>query len=314
MPINYTRDVVRRSRLIVPANSPKFLAKAYARNADAIVLDLEDSVPQAEKVATRQTIRASISLVGKGGGDVLVRVNHTAELLQGDVEAAIWPGVSGIVFPKVESAAEIQAIEKLIAELEQQRNIPAGTIKISVLIESGTGYLNMNEIAKASERIDSLTIGNEDFLSDLGIVANEQTYHALLVPRIQLVITARANQKIPMGLIGSLANYSDADAFTQSALLAYQHGYLGASCINPRNVDTLNQCFSPSDAEIERAERLIAAFDVALAGGKGATTFEGKMIDYVHYEKAKKIITRQELINKFELKKQQAREAVTLPA
>jgi len=314
MPINYTRDVVRRSRLIVPANSPKFLAKAYARNADAIVLDLEDSVPQAEKVATRQTIRASISLVGKGGGDVLVRVNHTAELLQGDVEAAIWPGVSGIVFPKVESAAEIQAIEKLIAELEQQRNIPAGTIKISVLIESGTGYLNMNEIAKASERIDSLTIGNEDFLSDLGIVANEQTYHALLVPRIQLVITARANQKIPMGLIGSLANYSDADAFAQSAVLAYQHGYLGASCINPRNVDTLNQCFSPSDAEIERAQRLIAAFDAALASGKGATTFEGKMIDYVHYEKAKKILTRQELINKFELKKQQAREAVTLPA
>ncbi|HWR31613.1 MAG TPA: CoA ester lyase [Negativicutes bacterium] len=311
---NYTQEVVRRSRLIVPANSPKFLAKAYARNADAIVLDLEDSVPQAEKVATRQTIRASISLVGKGGGDVLVRVNHTAELLQGDVEAAIWPGVSGIVFPKVESAAEIQAIEKLIAELEQQRNIPAGTIKISVLIESGTGYLNMNEIAKASERIDSLTIGNEDFLSDLGIVANEHTYHALLVPRIQLVITARANQKIPMGLIGSLANYSDADAFAQSAVLAYQHGYLGASCINPRNVDTLNQCFSPSDAEIERAGRLIAAFDAALASGKGATTFEGKMIDYVHYEKAKKILTRQELINKFELKKQQAREAVTLPA
>jgi len=312
--LNYTRDVVRRSRLIVPANSPKFLAKAYARNADAIVLDLEDSVPQAEKVPTRQTIRASIPLVGKGGSDVMVRVNHTSELLRGDVEAAIWPGVSGIVFPKVESAAEIQAIEKLIAELEQQRNIPASTIKISVLIESGTGYLNMNEIAKASERIDSLTIGNEDFLSDLGIVANEQTYHALLVPRIQLVITARANQKIPMGLIGSLANYSDADAFAQSAVLAYQHGYLGASCINPRNVDTLNQCFSPSDAEIERAQRLIAAFDAALASGKGATTFEGKMIDYVHYEKAKKILTRQELINKFELKKQQAREAVTLPA
>ncbi len=307
--LNYTQEVVRRSRLIVPANSPKFLDKAYARNADAIVLDLEDSVPQAEKVPTRQTIRASIPLVGKGASDVMVRVNHTSELLRGDVEAAIWPGVYGIVFPKVESAAEIHEIEKLIAELEQQRNIPVGTIKISVLIESGTGYLNMNEIAKASERVDSLTIGNEDFLSDLGIVANEHTYHALLVPRIQLVITARANQKIPMGLIGSLANYNDANAFEQSAILAYQHGYLGASCINPRNVDTLNQCFSPSSAELLRAERLIVAFDAALAEGKGATTFEGKMIDYVHYEKAKKIITRQELINKVERKKQQAREA-----
>ena len=312
MQFDYTAQVVRRSRLIVPANEPKFLEKAYSRNADAIVLDLEDSVPQREKTQTRQTIKMSVPLVGKGGGDVLVRVNHTDELLREDVAAAIWPGVSGIVLPKVEDAAEVQAIEKLIAALEQQRSIPAGTIKISILIESGAGYLNMNEIAKASPRIDSLTIGNEDFLSDLGIVANADTYHALLVPRMQLVITARAHKKLPMGLIGSLANYSDADTFEQSAILAYQHGYLGASCINPRNVDTLNRCFSPDPAEIERAERLVAAFDAALARGKGATTFEGKMIDYVHYERAKRMLTRQETINKFEMKKQQARAAVGL--
>jgi len=309
MSVNYVKDTVRRSRLIMPANVPKFTEKAYLRNADAVVLDLEDSVPQTEKIPTRALIKELIPVVGKGGSDVLIRVNNVSELLQGDIESAVWPGVEGIIVPKVEGAEEIHAIEQVVAGLERQRGIPAGTIKLSVLIESCLGYVNMKEIAQASGRIDSLTIGNEDFLRDAGIVETADTFHGLLVPRLQLVFAARAYNKMPLGLIGSLANYGDANAFERSAELAYQHGYLGASCINPANVEMLNRAFSPKTEQVDRAQLLIAAFEAAVAQGRASTTFEGKMIDYVHYDRALTLVRRAAVIEAFEEKKKQAREA-----
>jgi citrate lyase subunit beta/citryl-CoA lyase len=309
MGFDYTKNMVRRSRLIMPANAPKFVEKAYLRNADAVALDLEDSVPIAEKVAARKLIKDLIAVVGKGGSDVLVRVNNTLELLNNDIDASVWPGVAGLIIPKVETASEIHAIERMLKELEKKREIPAGLIKISVLIESGKGYLNMSEIAQASERVDSLTIGNEDFLREAGIIESEETYNALLVPRIQLVLTARAYGKAPLGLIGSLANYGDANAFEKSALLAYKHGYVGASCIHPGNVEPLNKCFSPAAEEVERSRKVIAAMETALAEGKASTSFEGKMIDYVHLDRSKQVIARSTLIEEFELKKKKAREA-----
>lgn len=309
MAINYIKDTVRRSRLIMPANAPKFVEKAYLRNADAIALDLEDSVPQAEKLATQARVKELIPVVRKGGSDVFIRVNNTPELLKEDIEASIWPGLEGIIVPKVENAEEVQIIEQQIAKLEKERDIPTGHIKISVLIESCKGYVNLNEIAQASDRIDTLTIGNEDFMRETGIVESADTYHALLVPRMQLVLTARAYGKAPLGLIGSLANYRDADAFEKSAVLAYKHGYTGASCIHPGNVEILNKAFSPSPTEIEHAAQLIAAFEAALAAGRASTVFAGKMIDYVHYDRAKQILARHVLINQFELRKKAARKA-----
>ena len=309
MSCNYTQDIVRRSRLIMPANAPKFVEKAYLRNADAVVLDLEDSIPQTEKFTARSLIKDLVPVVGKGGSDVFVRVNNTVDLLDGDIAAAVWPGVAGIIIPKVESAAGIQRIERQVAELERQRGIPAGQIKLSVLIESCKGYLRLEEIAAASERIDTLTLGNEDFLWEAGIKETPGTQTALLVPRIQLVLTARAYGKAPLGLIGSLANYSDTDAFFASAVLAYQHGFTGASCIHPDNVEALNRAFAPAAADLEHAAQVIAAFEAALAEGRASTKLSGKMIDYVHYEKAKQLIGRQQKIDAFELRKKTARAA-----
>ena len=309
MAFNYAKNVVRRSRLIMPANAPKFVEKAWQRNADAVVLDLEDSVPQAEKAPTRELIKSQIQRVGKGGGDVLVRVNHDDRWLQADLDAAVWPGVAGIVFPKVESADEIVTMERCIAELEKERDIPAGQVKISVLIESCKGLLRMEEIAGSSERIDSLTLGNEDFLRDAGIQDCADTFPALLQPRMQLLFTARAYAKIPMGLIGSLANFNVADAFAQSAELAYKHGFLGASCIHPGNVETLNRAFTPKREETEQAQSIIEAFEAAIAQGRASTTHAGKMIDYVHYEKAKTLLERDAVIKAFDAKKWEARQA-----
>ena len=120
MTFNYAKNTVRRSRLIMPANSPKFVEKAYLRNADAVVLDLEDSIPQAEKLATRARIEELIPVVGKGGSDVFVRVNNTTELLSGDIEAAIWQGLKALLFRKSKPPVKFKPLSNRLLSLKRK--------------------------------------------------------------------------------------------------------------------------------------------------------------------------------------------------
>jgi citrate lyase subunit beta/citryl-CoA lyase len=310
MAFDYALDCIRRSRLFTPANERKYVEKAHLRNADAVILDLEDSIPVSEKVATRALIKDAIPLVGKGGSDVLVRVNHTDELLKGDVEASVWPGLNGIFFPKVETGEQVMALDRLLTELEQKRGIPNGHVKISIAAETCKGYLNVEEVARASERIDALSLGTEDFATNAGMELSETTFHGWLIPRMQILFVARAYGKQPIGLVASMAGFSDNDRFEKMAVLSYKYGFLGSSCIHPQNVEILNRCFSPSQDEIEYSRKLIATFERSLAAGRASTALEGRMIDYAHYEKAKQILARSDKIAALEQKKKRAREAV----
>ena len=311
MEFDYTQNLIRRSRLIMPANERKYVEKAHLRNADAVVLDLEDSVPVSEKVATRAVLRDSILLAGKSGSDVLVRVNNTSELLQGDVEASVWPGLDGIFFPKVETGQQVRDLDRLLTELERKRGIPAGHVKISIIAETLKGYLNMQETTSASDRIDSLSLGTEDFATNTGMELSEATYHAWLIPRMQIVFVAHAYGKLPLNLLGSMAAFGDTAGFEKMAVLSYKHGFLGSSCIHPGNVEILNRCFSPTPEEIAYSQKLIDAFERSLAAGRASATLDGRMIDYPHYEKAKKILTRSAKIKALEQKKEKARKAAT---
>lgn len=308
MGFDYAHSLIRRSRLIMPANERKYVEKAHLRNADAIALDLEDSVPVSEKVATRAVLKEAIPLAGRGGSDVLVRVNHTNELLKGDVEASVWPGLAGIFFPKVETGAQVRALDALLSELEQKRGIPHGHVKISVIAETLKGYLNVEEITGASERVDSLSLGTEDFATNTGMELSEATYHGWLIPRMQIVFVARAYEKLPLGLVGSMAAFNDTAGFEKMAILSYKHGFLGSSCIHPGNVEILNRCFSPAQEAIEYSRKLIDVFEQSLAAGRASATLEGRMIDYAHYEKAKQVLTRSDKIAALEQKKRTARE------
>ena len=311
MGFDYAQNLIRRSRLIMPANERKYVEKAHLRNADAVVLDLEDSVPVSEKVATRAVLKEAIPLAGRGGSDVLVRVNHTDELLKGDVEASVWPGLDGIFFPKVETGEQVRALDRLLTDLEQKRGIPRGHVKISVIAETLKGYLNVEEIARASERIDSLSLGTEDFATNTGMELSEATYHGWLIPRMQIVFVARAYDQLPLGLVGSMAAFSDTVGFEKLAVLSYKHGFLGSSCIHPGNVEILNRCFSPTQEAIDYSRKLIDAFEKSLAAGRASAAMDGRMIDYPHYEKAKQILTRCAKIEALEQKKKTARLAVT---
>jgi len=309
MEFDYAQNLIRRSRMIMPANEKKYVEKAHTRNADAVVLDLEDSVPVSEKVATRAVLKEAIPMAGKGGSDVLVRVNHTDELLKGDVEASVWPGLDGIFFPKVETGEQVRALDALLADLERKRGIPSGHIKISVIAETLKGYLNVQEITAASDRIDSLSLGTEDFATNTGMELTEETYNAWLIPRMQIVFVARAYRKLPLNLVGSMAGFTDNVAFEKMAVLSYKHGFLGSSCIHPGNVEILNRCFSPTREAIDHSRKLIEAFERSLAAGRASAAFEGKMIDYPHYEKAKAILARSARIEALEAKKTRARKA-----
>jgi citrate lyase subunit beta / citryl-CoA lyase len=311
MAFDYTQNLIRRSRLIMPANERKYVEKAHLRNADAVCLDLEDSVPVSEKVATRALLREAILLAGKGGSDVLVRVNNTSELLKGDVEACVWPGLDGIFFPKADTGQQIRDLDRLLTELEQKRGIPPGHVKISIIAETLKGYLNVQETTGASERIDSLSLGTEDFATNTGMELSEATYHGWLIPRMQIVFVAHAYGKLPLNLLGSMAAFGDTAGFEKMAVLSYKHGFLGSSCIHPGNVEILNKSFSPTPEEIAHSQKLIAAFEQSLAAGRASASFEGRMIDYPHYEKAKKILARSAKIEALEQKKNAARRAAT---
>lgn len=311
MEYDYAHNLIRRSRLIMPANEKKYVEKAHLRNADAVCLDLEDSVPVSEKVATRAVLKGYIPQVGQCGSDVLIRVNHT-ELLKGDVEAAVWPGLSGIFFPKVETGREVQDLDRLISELEEKRGIPHGQVKISVISETLKGYLNVREVIASSDRIDSLSLGTEDFATNTGMEMSEATYHGWLVPRMQIVFVARAYNKLPLNLVGSMAGFGDNTAFEKLAVLSYKHGFLGSSCIHPGNVEILNRCFSPTPEEIEYERKVIDAFEKCVAVGRASVALEGRMIDYAHYEKAKQVLDRSAKIAVLEEKKRKARKAAGL--
>jgi citrate lyase subunit beta / citryl-CoA lyase len=303
-----TSALVRRSALILPVNVRRFVERAYTRGADAIVLDLEDSVPPREKAAARELVPESIELAGRGGADVLVRINKAFELAVSDLDAAIRPGLTGIVFPKVESSVEVQIVDRLIAEREMARGLPVGEIEVSVLVESALGVQHMAEIACASSRIVALSLGAEDFTRDIGVdpsaEGEEQEYGKGMV-----IVVARLAGVQPQGLSSTLANFSDLEGLARSATRAYRIGFKGASCIHPTQVPVLNRCYSPDPDAVDNAYRVINVYEETEAAGRASVSLDGKMIDIPIVERARTLVARAEAIAAREARKQAALEA-----
>lgn len=296
-------ELVRRSNLIMPVNQRRFLEKAYQRGADAITIDLEDSVPPSEKERARQLVKEAIPLVARGGADVLVRINRSS--VMEDLEASIYPGLSGIAYPKAESAAELQEADQIIGKLERARGIPAGSVKLAVSVETALGVLKAWEVAQACPRIISLHVGTEDLATDLGIEATVQG-EELLLAKSQIILIARAAGIIPMGLMGTLADFRDLEGLKKSAREAYRRGFRGASIIHPSQVPICNEAYAPTEAEIAYAKRVIEAFEAAVAQGTAAVAIEGRMIDIPVAEKARRLLARAEAIAQKEAQKAEA--------
>ena len=278
-----------RSMLFVPVTVPRFVATGADRGADAIILDLEDAVAPSEKERARTLLPAAILEVARRGADVLIRVNRPWRMLVRDIEAAVLPGVAALVLTKVDSPEHVQAAAEIVAELEAERGLAPGSVRFVVLIETAVGFFRIEAIARAHPRIVGISLGTEDFTLSVGMLPEPE---GLLYPKQHTVFAARAAGILPLGFVGSIADFRDQEAFRAIVRRSRRLGFAGASCIHPLQVTVLNEEFAPAAEEVEQARRMVAAYDAALAAGTGAVQFEGKMIDVPVVERAKSVLAR----------------------
>jgi citrate lyase subunit beta/citryl-CoA lyase len=280
---------VWRSLMFVPVTSEKFVRTGADRGADAIILDLEDAVAPSQKEHARTLIAGAIPQVSRNGAEVLVRVNRPWRMLVRDIEAAVIPGVAALMLTKVDSPEHVHAVEEIVAELEAERGLPSGGMKFVVLVETANGFFRLEQIAKSSRRIVALSLGSEDFAADVGMQSEPE---GLLYPKQQVIFAARAAGVMPMGFVGSIADFRDQEVFRAIVKRSRRLGFMFASAIHPLQVQVLNEEFAPKAEEVERAEQMIAAYDDAYAKGLGAVQFEGAMIDVPVVERARTVVKR----------------------
>lgn len=280
---------VWRSLMFVPVTAEKFVRTGADKGADAIILDLEDAVAPSQKDLARTLIAGAIPQVNRNGADVVVRVNRPWRMLVRDIEAAVIPGVAALMLTKVDSPEHIAAVAEIVDELEAERGLPAGKIKFIVLVETAAGFFRIEQIARCHRRIVGLSLGSEDFAADVGMQSDPE---GLFYPKQHTIFAARAAGILPMGFVGSIADFRDQEAFRAIVRRSRRLGFLCASAVHPLQVQVLNEEFAPSEAEVDRAEKMIAAYDEAYAKGLGAVQFEGAMIDVPVVNRARSVVSR----------------------
>ena len=284
---------VWRSLMYVPVNVEKFVDTAADRNADAYILDLEDAVAPSQKANARAMIAAAIPKVSRKGADVVVRVNRPWRMLIADLEAAVIPGVTALALPKIESAEHIQMIAEIVDELERERGLPNGTVRFIAMVETASGFFRTEAIARSHPRVVAITIGAEDIALSVGMLPEAE---GLFYPKQHSIFAARAAGILPLGFIGTVADYKDTEAFRATIKRSRKLGFAGAACIHPLQVPILNEEYGYTAEEVRRAQAMVDAYDAALAAGKGAIEFEGKMIDIPVVARAQEVLKRADVL------------------
>jgi citrate lyase subunit beta/citryl-CoA lyase len=278
-----------RSLLYVPASSERFLAKAHERGADAIILDLEDAVAPQEKERARAALKDAVPSVGRNGATVLVRINAVSTgLAFDDADAACRAGAFGLFVAKVQTPAELARLDELLDVTEREVARERPMVLVPMLEDPGA-VLDARTLAGASRRTFALVSGSEDMATTMGA---EPTPEVLRLPKLLVHLAAKAAGLISFGMLRTVADFKDTDAVAASAREARAFGFDGASCIHPSVVPILNAAFSPTPEEIDRARRMVAAFEAAKAKGEGAFRFEDKMVDEPVVARARALLAR----------------------
>lgn len=291
---------LRRSTLAVPGSSEKMMAKAATTEADEIFLDLEDAVAPEQKRAARARVVEALNTHDYTGKVVSVRVNDAAGPFQYDdvIEVVRGAGrrLDTITLPKVQHAGEVWFVEHLLSQLERDLGLDR-RIGLEIQLESGAGVVDLTDIARVTDRTEALVFGPGDYAADLGIAqvdigVVERGYpgHQWHYVLSRLVTTARAIGADAVD--GPYADFRDEDGLVESAALARHLGVDGKWCIHPSQVAVVNDAFTPTPAEVDRARSLLAAYADAIADGRGAATFEGTMIDEASRKMADRIVAR----------------------
>jgi citrate lyase subunit beta/citryl-CoA lyase len=280
-----------RSFLYVPANRDKFLEKSLGLPADALLFDLEDSVPAAEKENARTGVKTYAPKVS--GAQVWVRVNGLdTGFAEADLDAVIGvTNLAGIFLPKVESRAEVVKWDTMIGGLEAARGVATGATRLVLSIESALGVLNAYDMALGATRVVSTAFGGAqdgDLNTDLGCVWSidgPEMMHA----RCHTLLCARA-ARFESPLDGVYANVRDPQGFEQDTALSRRLGFRGRKLIHPSQIEPCNRLYAPSPQELDYYSRVLEAFDKAVAQGSASTTVDGKMIDEAMAKAARRVL------------------------
>jgi citrate lyase subunit beta/citryl-CoA lyase len=274
------RPRLRRSRLYLPGNTPKFFINAGLHRPDAIILDLEDSVPPAEKDAARFLVRNTLRAVDFYGAEKIVRVNAASAGLN-EIRMLATQGVHTFLLPKVEDAETVRAAALALDGLD-------GTdIELIPIVESARGVLNSYAIAGASPRVTALAIGLEDYTADIGARRTAGGRESLWA-RSQVVNAARAAGVQPLASVYSAID--DEDGLRAWLAEARGLGFAGAGCLHPRQVRVVHQVFAPAPSEVMEARRIVDAFGEAQAAGLGVVAVDGAMVDAPVVERARLVL------------------------
>jgi citrate lyase subunit beta/citryl-CoA lyase len=279
--------------LFVPADTDRFIAKAGQRGADALILDLEDAVARPAKAAARANLAAFVPRLQAAKVPVYVRVNNEPELLAADLEAALAAGADGLLMPKVDTPAQVVQLDTDMRRLEQKYQRPVGSVPVIALLESPLAVCNAFAIAQSSRRLSALLFGTEDFGAAMGI---ESRVEGMQGPAQAMAIAAAAAGLQPMGLPGSVADFSNPEAYRALAMHARRIGMRGAICIHPAQVPVINEVFGGSEEEAAAARRLLEVFDASVAAGKGAVAHEGRMLDEPVAIRARRFLARRDAL------------------
>ena len=295
-----------RSMLFVPASRPAMIAKAAASAADAVCLDLEDSVLPDEKVASRANVVRALRELDFGPRVRMVRINSLdSEYVDRDLMDVLEGAadrVDVVMIPKVGSPADVAFVDNVLARIEDARGLTR-RIGVEAQIESAAGFLYVREIASASSRLEGLIFGPGDFAASMQMPATAigeldahdaaypgHRYHAVM---LTIVAAARANGLRCMD--GPYAGYTDTAGLVRACQIAVALGFDGKQCIHPGQLATVNAAFSPSEEEVARASALVTAYESAIAEGRGAASYQGRMIDAASLRMAQVILRRHDL-------------------
>ncbi|MEP0860209.1 MAG: HpcH/HpaI aldolase/citrate lyase family protein [Ignavibacterium sp.] len=269
-----TKDRLRRTRLYLPGNEPKFFINAGLHSPDGIILDLEDSVAPSEKDAAQLLVRNALRSVDFYGAERMVRINQLPKGID-DLKFIVPHNVHVILIPKCESAEQVKAVEKEVEKLKKQFEIKS-EIYFMPIIESALGVIKSYEIASGSKLNCALAIGLEDYTADIGTQRTNEGRESIFA-RQMLVNAARAAGIQPIDTVFS--DVADMEGLRQSVIEAKSLGFEGKGCIHPRQIPVVHQAFAPTADEIEKAKKIVLAFEEAEKKGLGVVALGSKMID-----------------------------------
>jgi citrate lyase subunit beta/citryl-CoA lyase len=286
-PEHSAKDRLRRSRLYLPGAEPKYFVNAGLHYPDAVILDLEDSVQSAEKDASRVLVRNTLRAVDFGVAERMVRINQLPLGYQ-DLEEAIPERPDLILIPKVEHPQQVLEVDRKISDIETREGIKQ-PIWLMPILESALGIENAFAIATASDRVCALTIGLEDYTADVGIVrtrTGEETQFA----RFRVVNAAKAAGLQAIDSVFS--DISDMEGLHNWGEQSRAMGFEGMGCIHPAQIPVIHEAYVPSQVEIDKALKIVAAFEDAKARGLGVVSLGSKMIDSPVVNRAVKLVAR----------------------